>query len=44
MKNRIKLKYCVLLNCLVFAIILIVITICKDSQINYLNYGPNNNL
>jgi len=36
-KNRIKLRYCVFINC-------IVITICKDSQINYLNYNSNNNL
>ena len=44
MENRIKLRYCVAINCIVFAFILLVITICRDNQINYLNYGPNNNL
>jgi len=44
MENRIKLRYCVVMNCVVFIVILLVITVCKDNQITYLNYGPNENL
>jgi hypothetical protein len=44
METKNKLRYCVFINCIVFIIILIVITICKDSNSNYLNYGPNDNL
>lgn len=44
MENKIKLRYCVCMNCVLFVIILLVITICKDTKISYLNYGPNDKL
>lgn len=44
MENKIKLRYCVFINCIMFIFILLVITTCRDSKDNYFNYGPNDNL
>jgi len=44
MENRYKLRICVIVNCIVFFVILIVIYFCKDKNIKYLNYGPSENL
>ena len=44
MKNNYKLRYCVILNFLLFFIILFVILICKDNNNYYMTYGPNDNL
>ena len=44
MKNNYKLRYCVILNFILFFIILFVILICKDNNNYYMTYGPNNNL
>ena len=44
MENRIKLKYCVIMNCFIFIMILITIINCNDPNSSYLNYGPNDNL
>jgi hypothetical protein len=43
MKNNNKLKYCVLINFILFLIILFTIIICKDNN-NYMTYGPNDKL
>ena len=44
MKNNYKLRYCVILNFILFFIILFVILICKDNNNYYMTYGPNDNL
>lgn len=44
MKNNYKLRYCVILNLILFLIILFVILICKDNNNYYMTYGPNDNL
>ena len=41
MKNNYKLRYCVILNFILFFIILFVILICKDNNNYYMTYGPN---
>jgi len=44
MENKIKLRYCVVMNCIMFMFILLVIAICRDSKDTYFTYGPNDNL
>ena len=44
MENRIKLRYCVIFNIVLFIIIMIVIALCKDEDSTYINYGPNDEL
>jgi hypothetical protein len=44
MKNNYKLRYCVILNLILFLIILFVVMICKDNNNYYMTYGPNENL
>lgn len=44
MKNNYKLRYCVILNFILFFIILFVILICKNNNNYYMTYGPNDNL
>jgi len=44
MKNNYKLRYCVVLNFILFLIILFAILICKDDNNYYMTYGPNDNL
>ena len=44
MKNNYKLRYCVILNFILFFIILFVILICKDNNNYYMTYGPNDKL
>ena len=44
MKNNNKLRYCVIINFMLFLIILFVILICKDNNNYYMTYGPNDNL
>jgi hypothetical protein len=44
MKNNHKLRYCVIINFVLFLIILFVILICKDNDNYYMTYGPNENL
>ena len=44
MKNNHKLRYCVIINFILFLIILFVILICKDNNNYYMTYGPNDNL
>ena len=44
MKSSLKLRYCVAANCVVFVLILIVITIYKDGKTKYLHWGPNADL
>jgi hypothetical protein len=44
MENRIKLKYCVIFNIALFAVILICVILFRDSNNKYLTYGPNSEL
>jgi len=44
MKNNIKLRYCVILNFILFFIILTVILLCKNEDNSYITYGPNDKL
>ena len=44
MQTRIKLRYCAAIHCVVFAVIVVVINVCKDGEAKYLNYGPNDKL
>jgi len=44
MKNNIKLRYCVVLNFILFFIILTVILLCKNEDNSYITYGPNDKL
>lgn len=44
MKNTYKLRYCVIINFILFLFILFVVLICKDDTNYYMTYGPNENL
>jgi len=44
MKNNYKLRYCVIINFVLFLIISFVILLCKDDNNYYMTYGPNDNL
>ena len=44
MKTNLKLKYCVLLNFILFIFVLSVVLLFKDEEHSYMKYGPNDNL